>query len=254
MLNLIRYEFRKARIANCILLALALGLEAYFLISYNLHATGHLIAAIVLLTISGFITALSVFLMGITAYSNELKQKTSFLIFMTPNSATRIMVAKVLYSVLTAAFFGALYVAMAMWDIDLLFRAYDSYLSIWELVEEMMLAMGFDLTTQLTAIGMLLLMFFLSLICILTLAYFAETLSATILQNKKGRGLLTFIFYAALVLGVEYAMGKYTEMINQHTANQSLFSLIAPALAGYLLIGVVSTFASAKLLEKKVSL
>ena len=101
MFKLIKYEYRKNRTLLLTILGIIAVLEVYFLVSAHLaqkyamidmfsettqRAEVNLAVSISLLVAASFGTALAVFIMGVAGYSRELNQRTSYLIFMTPQS------------------------------------------------------------------------------------------------------------------------------------------------------------------------
>ena len=98
MLKLVKYELRKNRTALLVLLAIAAALEAYFLISIAREASEDVYTAIALLTLLFACVSFAVFILGVSSYSGELKRKSSYLIFMTPNSALAVVISKLLFT------------------------------------------------------------------------------------------------------------------------------------------------------------
>ena len=119
MLKLMKYELRKNRTLLLTILGIIAALEAYFLISaritagYTLRgvfsdaatrAEINLAVSMGLLAAASFGTALAIFVMGVAGYSRELNQKTSYLVFMTPNSTLAMVGSKLLFTLFIVAF------------------------------------------------------------------------------------------------------------------------------------------------------
>ena len=96
MFKLLKYEFRKARTSLLTLLGLTAGLELYFLISLYANFKDHedhLVASVVLLMLCTYAVSIYVLIRGVTSYSSELRSRSGYLIFLTPNSAIKIVAA-----------------------------------------------------------------------------------------------------------------------------------------------------------------
>lgn len=254
MLKLMKYELRKARTAYGILLAAFIALQAYFMISLHADSEGNIIASALLLFVAAYVTAIVVFVMGITNFSNELKQKSSYLIFMTPNSALKIMLAKMLFAILSATVFGGGIAALGLWDIGMLAEHYGEYLPIYELFKEFLAQTGADLNEIYLLIGFALADVFLSLMCALVVAYLAVALSATVLQQKKARGIITAVIYFAILTGLEKLSGLYIDPDAVLSSITDLTYALIPMCIQNTVVVIACLFGSAWLLEKKVSL
>ncbi len=254
MFNLIKYELRKVRTTYAVLLGCILLLEGYFLGSIASKAEVHMLVSAILLMVVAYVCAIIVFVMGVTAYSSELKQKTSYLIFMTPHSAASVMCAKMLYSVVSALFFGGILAVLGWWDFKLLMAEYGEYITMYEFLEMFVAEAGVSLPQLYATVGLSLITVLLNILCALVVAYFAITLSATILQQRKGRGFITLLIYFA----INFCLTKLAETYTDPDAVLRGFEDMLPALLPNILqcaaVIAASIFGSAWLLEKKVSL
>ena len=124
MLKLVKYEFRKARSALLALLGIAAVLEVYFLASLYSNQEDNMVVAGVLLFFCAYAAAIFVFVRGVTSYSGELKNTSSYLIFMTPNSTLKIMGSKYLYTFVNGLFFTVLFAVLTAVDAALALRQY----------------------------------------------------------------------------------------------------------------------------------
>ena len=254
MFKLIKYEFRKTRTAFSILLAVIAALQVYYMISINGSSENNIAISALLLFFAALATAAVVFILGITAYSGELKTKTSYLIFLTPNTTLGVITAKMLFTILAAILFSALLGGLCLYDLSRLFEKYSGYTdlagNLKDIIEQYA---GIDITNLWFQLGFSLLTMMLNIVRALVTAYLAITFSATIMQNRKGKGLVTFLIYAAIVYGagaLSSAIGGATII----TDTGSLIRAMLPSIAISLALILISLFGSAWLLEKKVSL
>ena len=110
---------------------------------------------------------------------------------------------------------------------------------------------------------------FIKLLSTIGVAYFAITLSHTLLHDKKWRWLPALVMFCALSWGVNYICSLFPSAVDQLVMidmtgtqvvpdSQSLSSILAPALLPTLGVSVAviaaSLFGSAHLLKKSVSL
>lgn len=94
MWKLLKYEFRRARTSLLTVLGVIAVLEMYFLISLGVDHMEHVVIAAVLMMFASYGAAVYIFVRGVASYASELKAKSAYLIFMTPNSTcTRLSTA-----------------------------------------------------------------------------------------------------------------------------------------------------------------
>lgn len=103
MWKLLKYEFRRARTSLLTVLGVIAVLEMYFLISLGVDHMEHVVIAAVLMMFASYGAAVYIFVRGVASYASELKAKSAYLIFMTPNSGLKIMGSKYLCTRLSTA-------------------------------------------------------------------------------------------------------------------------------------------------------
>ena len=119
MLKLLKYEFRKALASFLTLIGITVGIEAYFLVSLFSDKENHVAISMAMLVFLTFATAIFVFIRGVASYSNELRSKSSYLLFSIPKSTAQILGSKYLYTFVNGLLLLVLYGAMAMIDMSL---------------------------------------------------------------------------------------------------------------------------------------
>ena len=254
MLKLIKYEVRKSRVALGILLAAIIALEAYYLISLQADSTGNVITSAVLLTVSGFAAAIAVFAVGISSYSNELKQKTSYLIFLTPNTSLAIMAAKTLFTLFAAIVFGSLLCGLCVLDLKLLMEHYDEMTSFYEMIDSFLKTQDINLSQFYLLIGFTAANALIQVVGYLVVAYFAVTFSATVMQQKKGRGFVTVVVYLAILFALNRLASLWVRDVGEFENIRQLVRALVPNGIQNVIVILLSLFGSAWLLDKKVSL
>ena len=128
------------------------------------------------------------------------------------------------------------------------------YLPIYELFAEFLAQTGANLNEIYLLIGFALADVFLSLMCALVVAYLAVALSATVLQQKKARGIITAVIYFAILTGLEKLSGLYIDPDAVLSSITDLTHALIPMCIQNTVVVIACLFGSAWLLEKKVSL
>lgn len=244
MLKLMKYEFRKQLFTKYVIFAIALIFEGFFLFYFfrdNTNAQGIVLAI-------AFAFAICVIFFEsiecISTYSNDLKTKQSYMLFMTPHSTFTILGAKVLTMILTIAITAVVFFLGAFANVNMLFAKYDTLSSLYDLIKEM-----FELEIKYSDIAMWTSNMIVEWIAFVVLAFFAITLSATFLANKKGKGLLSVAIY----LVVAYLENRLTLFILGDTALLSTTGVIISTVCSAIYT-ILAYIASAYMLDRKVSL
>ena len=213
-----------------------------------------MVTAVSLLTIAGFGIAIAVFAMGISSYSSELKQRSSYLIFMTPNTPLAIICSKMLFTLLLGVAYAAAFIGLMYVDVPLFLDYFGEWRGYYFLINQMMAEQGVQLSQFFMAVSFTLLAIVLEVLSIVGVAYLAVTISATVLNSKKVRGLVSFLIFAGISFALSRISGLYIndEKIFE-TMQDMMVALIPAAIQGAIVIAA-SIFGSAWLLEKHVSL
>lgn len=280
MLNLLKYEFRKALTAMLILLGGTLAAEAYFLYGMRVmeEKPEHLAISMLVLLLLSLVVYIFVLVRGVASYSGELKSRSSYLIFMTPNSTRKIMASKFLFTLILCIIFGGLYALIGFVDFRMLLEAVGEYEEFIEALNDMLMAMGVHTDQLIVGIVFTVILVGLSMLSFFAVAYLAITLSHTLFRDKKWRWVMALIFYFV----INYALNTistlfpmmytslqiYTGPAVMYTAEgemvipepdyaelfRTMFTFLLPQAVISLLTIVGSLFGCAWMLEKKVSL
>jgi hypothetical protein len=254
MIKLSKYEFKKNKTALILMFATIILIQIYFLFSLVVESVKHTSISSVLLYLVAIIIFFGVFIFGIATYSKELSSKTGYLTFMTPKSTLSIIMSKLMTTLFVGVFFAAILTVLAIIDIRLIQEVYPDTKAFGNLVEVIMDRSGISMyeliLTVLGWVASFLILFFSTI----TIAYLSITLSATLFQNKKFKGLISFIIFVVLNI----AIGKISNLlpvIQDEVENSAEFVLsILPETLFMLVVMTCAIIVSAKLLDKKVSL
>ena len=260
MLKLMKYEFRKLRATLLILLGSAAALEVGFLAGQAMRKNTMMTVCLGLITFLTFLVYAYILLAGMASYSRELKEKSGYLIFMTPVTPLGVVVSKLLFTALAAIAATLLFGSIAYIDYRMLIRRIHIDSRITQQINAI-LRFGLKADAGIEQIlGMAafytvsVLVEILSTMCT---AYLAITLSATLLQNKKGflRALISLVLFVALNWGIGWLTQK---LVYNRVAVDTPFSQMTGPLA--ISVGMNAVFcalfagASAWLLDRKVNL
>lgn len=271
MLKLVKYEFRRAAAAFFSLLGVAAALEAYFLISLNRGEEDHVLISLMLLFLCASALTLFTLIRGVTSYSSELGQKSSYLIFMTPHSHLKIVASKFLYTFLNGLFFAALISGVFALDFRLTMDYYGEWESFLEGLRVILTEMGVPVSRFLGAAAFGVGYAFLQILSEIALAYVAITISYTLFRDRKWRWLPSLILFGLLSWLVSWVCGQFPTPMEelvlidetltsmnygveaQVSTDDSIRHLLPTALVS---LGVIlaSMFGCAAMLKRKVSL
>ncbi len=254
MLKLTKYELIKTKITLVIAALIFAIIEGYFLytvIINDAYHSGYAMGMMILFVICSFFV---LYILAIVNYSKELSSKSSYLIFMTPNSALNIVLSKMLSILLIGLGVVASFVVFGMLDVYIVCERYSETATLLDFIEAFLEGMDVDTTLLLPTLVGYVLEFLINFFSIVTMIYLAITLSSTVLQNRRGKGIVSFI----LVVVFAFIMGKIETYLPElypypDNAAETVLNILPTAIFEFFVI-VGCVFATAKLLEKKVSL
>lgn len=261
MLKLMKYEFRKMRTTLMVMGAALIALEIGFIVGDKLD--NYKIAGVCLGLLTGLVFAVYVYILiaGITSYSRELNDKTGYMTFMVPVSPLGIMASKLLFTILASLVATALFGAAAVYDYTRLFRRLDIDPDVMRQINFTFRMFVGSLGGDITLARVILNLAFevgtvlISIMLLMCTAYLAITLSATLLQNKKGfvRLLVSFVIFGILNYVTEKVAGMVTWQTDP-TTTQELLRMLGTQAAVQFSFAALFAGASAWMLDRKVSL
>ncbi len=244
MLKLMKYEFRKQAFSKMVILLLVGLIQLLFFFGVVTDKNDVIGTAMGILSVFTFGALFFMAFEAIITFSNDLKQKCSYMLFLTPHTSYSIVGAKVLAAAIQIILAGIAFFLVFFIDIAVLVAKYDQI----ELITEMLhrfLQEVFSLDIQLKDIT--------AWISTITVAFFSITLSTTFLANFKLKGLVSFLIF----IGINYAFGVIVNMglgraydINNFSNLSMYYILESLYLLGFTIITYVGT---SWMLEKKVS-
>jgi len=259
MLKLMKYEFRKMRTPLFIMLIILIALQAGFIIGNAVEHDALPAICLMLTTLLVFVVYGYILIAGIASYSRELKDKSGYLIFMAPVRPMSIVCSKLLFTALAAALAAILFGGAAALDYLHLFQMLGFDRVTWA---EMSIAFkmaftdaGITLTQLALMIAYIILLMFIQLILMMCTAYLAITMSATVMQNRRGfwRGLVSFGLFMLLSWGSTRLSTEIAD-VEAIKNTDELLKMLGINLAYGLGVSALFAWISAILLKKRVSL
>ncbi len=259
MLKLMKYEFKK----NSGLLAIfGIGLVLlelfylYSLLTMKGDNNTWVILSASLLFIFVIVCFFTVFILAILNYSRELNSKSSYLVFMTPNSSYSVIISKLVYTLLLGVAAAALLFLLGVIDLNLLHWKVPDVETFRQLMSAFFESMDIPVNEILLSLVTALVTFLISFFSTVTVSYLAVTLSATFLYNfsPKIKGFLSFALFIVLNLLVSKVVSVLPLLNKNPQTPLEAITAAAPATAFNLIMIIVCVFVCGYLLEKKVSL
>ena len=260
MFKLMKYEFRKMRATLLAMLGALAALEIGFIAGLKLEKSGLMAVCITLISILVFVVYAYIILAGMASYSRELKEKSGYLIFMTPVRPVGIVLSKLIFTALASLAATAVFGLVAYLDFRyLLDRANIDP----DVLDQVNMLLRFGLNSNATVFQILRTALFYALTVLIEVmltmccAYLAITLSATLLQNKKGflRGLISLLLFGLLTWGGNWLSQKlFYEGVTVSASLEEFKHALGWSLLLNAGLCAVFTAASAWLLDHKVNL
>lgn len=249
MLKLMKYELRKQAFSKLIILIITLLGELMFFAGVVLDRHNTIGISMGLLSMFTFGAMFFIAFESIITYYNDLKQKQSYMLFLTPNTPYTIVGAKVLSSGAQIILSGVVFAVIFGIDGAVMLARYSSIKQIKELVTSFIdMQYHINIDSKLLILAVLALL--ISWISVITLAYLSITLSTTFLAEKKGKALISFLIFLLL----EYIFSRAVDLITNipgitlSASNTLLVNIIL-----YALITTATYLVTAWMLDKKVS-
>lgn len=259
MLNLIKYELIKKYKLFSIAIIFSLGLNVYLLT----QGPGGSIAFIALFPmIAGILYIVDV----IRMYSEDLNKKSGYMLFMTPNSGYKIIISKLITSVIEG------FAILLIYFIFILINGVNIIISSGAEIDYSQIIMVVDSLLS-GSIGISLGHIFVFLFAVLTFiiafittVYASMTIRKSIFSEVKFGGLLSFVIFMLLNWLLTSLSGNFFETISPYYESISnsmsagristadLAMVMLPMIGVSIFQIVVLTGASGYLLEKKINL
>lgn len=248
MLKLIKYEFQKQAVAKWVLLILSLALEGFYLFSLYFGTQKALISCIIGLSVMACCGLGYLCFESIIVFSKDLREKTSYILFLVPRTSYEIILAKLIYAGLGITIGVIFYTLLAGID---LYLWVDNQLVVRSILERLSESLQRNLQMQINWqwVCVMGLSTILSWLRGVTTAFFVIALGNVLMPNSKGKK----IFNIFLFIGICFIFQTISRWIfGDPTSLQIGFCLLESL---WVFVCIVLTYvATAWILEKKISL
>ncbi len=250
--KLIKYEFRKQLMSKLVVGIVIVALQVLFAIGLIFNNAdwgaigmgGTIIVAGVSLLYFSF--------ESIVTYSNDLKTKQSYMLFLTPRNMFQVVGAKLVTTILQIFVCGCAFAAIGIGDVFVLCARKGEVKKFLTAVKDFFqLFTGVEI--RLAEVIYAILMVLIAWLFFVAMAMFAITLSTTLLSNWKYKGVVSVVLFFALDWLVAKVVGLVTptgflegEYLVVDTEAWAFIGIYAAALA-------LCYVGTSLLLEKKVS-
>ncbi|WP_310604775.1 hypothetical protein [Anaerosporobacter sp.] len=247
MWNLIKYELRKQRTSKFVIFGIVALIELFWF--WQVFADGDsLQSASVWLIMVTFISMFYLYLESVVTFSQDMKTKNSYMLFMTPNSSYKIIGAKLLASGLQIIIYGLCFFGIYVADGTVAMVRFKRFSNAIEAITSILRDfVSIDINVR--YLFSLLMAVLIIGICVLMLAYVSITLSATFLSNKRGQGIISVLLFIVMFYAVNEVAGMvFGNILFDEEKARILFTMYYGAIAG------IAYLATAWMLDKRVSL
>lgn len=247
MWKLIKYELRKQMQSKAIIFGIVALLEIVWF-------WGLFMKESMLPSTSGFlflvacISMMYLYFESIVTFSNDLKTKNSYMLFMTPNSSYKIVGAKILASGIQIILYGLCFFGIGVLDVGIMAIRFNSVSESIELIKTF-LREAVQIDVDVTYVLISILSILIVGIFILVLAYLSITLSATFLANKAYKGIISFAIFVLIVFVEEKIVSAVLGNVLLSDATTIILSIL-----WYAAMSIAAYVATAWMLDKRVSL
>ncbi|MBQ9766888.1 MAG: hypothetical protein IJW37_02120, partial [Lachnospiraceae bacterium] len=192
--KLIKYEFRKQMLSK-IVVGILLGVLELVYIAGLLFDKGDWCGfGMGIMAVVAVVSLFYFSFEAIVTYSNDLKTKQSYMLFLTPRNMYQIVGAKMITTVLQILVVGAVFAAIFIGDMFLLFAKNGEIQEFFDGIKEFFhMLTGVEI--RLEELIYVILMLLVAWLEFILMAMFAITLSTTLFANVKFKGVISVALY-----------------------------------------------------------
>lgn len=249
--KLIKYELKKQMLSKIVVGVLAAICEAIFFVGLIIDKEEWAGVGLGVLFILGFASLFYFSFETIITYSNDLKTKQSYMLFLIPRNMYQVVGAKMITTLLQILLFGAAFMAIIIGDVFAVCARYGEIKDLIEVLKMMFEEIaGFNVNMEevIFVICTLLVVWIeFILMCML-----AITLSTTLFANKRYKGVISFGIYIVF----ELLLAKVADLVTKGTMSGENLEVNAMAwifIGVYAVAMVLCYFGTTWLLDKKIS-
>lgn len=250
--KLIKYEFRKQLLSKIVVACVIGGLEAFFFLGLIVGNDKWIGTAMGLFIMAAVFSLIYFSFEAIVTYSNDLKTKQSYMIFLTPCNMFQVVGAKLITTIIQIVLVGGAYLAIGVVNGLIIVARYGTLRQLIEIITELFDTIS-GLEIRLMDIVFLIVMSLVTWMVFVAMAMFAITLSTTVLSNKKGKGVVSIALYFL----IDWLVVKVASLVTPTELVERGYLVVnseAWAYIGVYAVALVLCYiGTSLLLEKKVS-
>jgi len=248
MLKLMKYEFKKQALTKGIMLALVAVIEVVFLIGVVVKTNEALFSIpLAIIMLVAFAAVLFVSIESVFTFSNDLKTKSSYMLFMTPYSSFTIIGAKLFVSFITLFLTGLAFLFLITGNFTLMAMRIGGVAEVRDMIA-LYLNEFWNIHISFYDVLRGVVWVLINFAVFITTAFVSMAISATVLANKRMKGLVSLIIF--IILNLVFT-GIANRIIHGDIWTSGYFWLSC----GLNLIYLVATYyGTGWLLDRKISL
>jgi len=260
MLKLMKYEIIKKYRELLIALSLFGILEVITLVLL-LKKNEYTAGGVGLYSVIGVILFIFILVDNIKMYTGDLKNKSGYMLFLTPNSGYKILGSKLIIAFLENVVGFIIYFFVGIINLDIVLRIMEEQ-GLVDLLNSMNINIEYT-GADIASVFVIGIVFLCGWVVFILSIYLSATIYKSLLSNVKHGGLITFVIFLLVnkILEVIYKLfGKITMSVNYFdnidiTENFSnVLFFVGPWAILLLIVGAILYFITAYLLDKKVNL
>lgn len=233
MLKLIKYELIKQRTSKVIIAAILVLLEVIFLGSVLLNKEGLMALAAGMMVFLASITFVIVGLEEIITYYHDIRDKSGYMLFMTPYNVYTIMGSKILTGFLSIAAAAIVFGVVGFADVTIVFAKYGEMETFFNEIKNFVsVSWQVDIDAGLIILSVVQTVF--SWVGMVTSAFLAITLCMTIFSGMRAKGLISFVIYCVLNVAFNVVVVQVSNWldISSATGLMAYMTVLAVIFAG----------------------
>lgn len=249
--KLIKYEFKKQMLSKIIVGVLALICQLVMLVGVFADKPDWGALGFGGMTILAFAALFYFSFETVVTYSNDLKTKQSYMLFLVPRNMYQVVGAKMITTIAQIFVAGIAFMALLLGNLFLVSARdgeIEEFIKLMKMFIEFVSGVNVDVTTVVYVICSMLVVW----IEFVLMAMLAITLSTTLFANKRYKGVISFGIY----IGLEFVLGKIADWASNGAMSGEVLTLDAMAwvyMGVYVVAMVLCFFGTAWLLDKKIS-
>ena len=250
--KLIKYEFRKQLLSKIVVGVVVAVLQLVFFAGLIFDNGDWAGMGLGIFAIVAMVSLLYFSFESIVTYSNDLKTKQSYMLFLTPRNMFQIVGAKLVTTILQIFVCGCAFTAIGIGDVFLVCATKGDVKMFLDAIKEFFQALT-GVEIRLVEVVYVVLMILIAWLFFIAMAMFAITLSTTLLSNWKFKG----VARVAIFFGLDWLVAKAAGLMISTEFLESEYLVVNTE--AWAFIGVYATalalcyVGTALLLDKKVS-